>query len=145
PERFLDSQARFHRLRSDPASDPVLMKRGLVAGIDYEKIQSPNIVCFHGSAHALLMLSDVRPEARMFIAPLAETLAGRAHWTPVCGFEDEVTDAIIDGDDLYLLVNRNAPRGRLVKTSATALRLADAAEVVPQGRTVLESIARARD
>jgi prolyl oligopeptidase len=145
PERFLDSQARFHRLGSDPTSDPVLMKRGLVAGINYDKIQSPNIVCFHGSAHALLMLSDVRPEARMFIAPLADTLAGRAHWTPVCGFEDEVTDVALDGDDLYLLVNKNSPRGRLVKTSAAAPRLAEAAEVVPQQRTVLESISRARD
>lgn len=145
PERFLDSQARFHRLGSDPKTDPVLMKRGLVAGIDYENIQSPSIVCFQGSTHVLLMLSDVRPEARMFIAPLAETLAGRAHWTPVCGFEDEVTDAAIAGDELYLLVNKNSPRGRLVKTSAAAPRLADAAEVVPQQRTVLEGISRARD
>ena len=30
PERYLDSQARFHRLGSDPNSDPILMKRGLV-------------------------------------------------------------------------------------------------------------------
>ena len=31
PERYLDSQARFHRLGTDPAADPVLMKRGLIA------------------------------------------------------------------------------------------------------------------
>jgi prolyl oligopeptidase len=62
PERFLDSQARFHRLRSDPSADPVLMKRGLVAGIDYEKIQSPYVVTYPGSRYAVLLLSDVRPE-----------------------------------------------------------------------------------
>src|SRR6202051_1231385 len=66
PDRYLDSQARFHRLGTDPAADPVLMKRGLVAGIDYERIQAPYIITHRGSTHAILLLSDVRPEARAF-------------------------------------------------------------------------------
>src|SRR5258708_7444212 len=89
PERFLDSQARFHRLGTDPVKDPVLMKRGLIAGIDYDRIQAPYIVTYPGSSHAVLLLSDVRPEARAFIAPLADAIAGRARWTPVASFEDE--------------------------------------------------------
>jgi prolyl oligopeptidase len=145
PERYLDSQARFHRLGSDPGSDPVLMKRGLVAGIDYEKIQAPYIATFQGARHAILLLSDVRPEARTFIAPLADAVAGRARWTPVASFEDEVTDVDLDGEDLYLLVNKGSPRGRLVKTSAAAPDVATAAVVVPQGPFVLEDTARARD
>jgi prolyl oligopeptidase len=145
PERFLDSQARFHRLKSDPAADPLLMKRGLVAGIDYDKIQSPNIVTFRGARHAVLLLSDVRPEARAFIAPLADAIAGRAHWQPVAGFDDEVTDLELDGDDLYLLANEGTPRGRLVKTSAAAPNLATAVVVVPQGPFVIENVVRARD
>jgi hypothetical protein len=43
PERYLDSQARFHRLGTDANHDPVLMKRGLAPEIEYEKIQSPYI------------------------------------------------------------------------------------------------------
>jgi prolyl oligopeptidase len=145
PERFLDSQARFHRLGTDPGTDPVLMKRGLVAGIDYEKIQAPYIVTYPGSAHAVLLLSDVRPEARGFIAPLADAVAGRARWTPFASFEDEVTDFDLHGEDLYLLVNKDTPRGRVVKTSAAAPNLATAAVVVPQGQFVIESTTRARD
>jgi prolyl oligopeptidase len=145
PERFLDSQARFHRLGTDPASDPVVMKRGLVAGIDYDKIQAPYIVTYPGSRYAVLLLSDVRPEARGFIAPLADAIVGRARWTPFASFEDEVTDVDLDGEDLYLLVNKDTPRGRLVKTSAAAPNLAAAALVVPQGSFVIEGTARARD
>jgi prolyl oligopeptidase len=145
PERFLDSQARFHRLGSDPGTDPVLMKRGLVAGIDYEKIQAPYIVTYPGASHAVLLLSDVRPEARGFIAPLADAVAGRARWIPFATFEDEVTDLDLDGEDLYLLVNKGTPRGRLVKTSAAAPSIASATEVVPQGAFVIEGTARARD
>ncbi len=145
PERFLDSQARFHRLGDDPAKDPILMKRGLDPAVAYEKIQAPYIVTSEGSAHAILVLGDVRPEARLLIAPLAEVLAGKARWKPVAGFEDEATGFELAGQDLYVLVNKGFPRGRLVKTSAAAPDLAAAVEMVPQGPLVLEDIARARD
>jgi prolyl oligopeptidase len=145
PERFLDSQARFHRLGTDPGTDPVLMKRGLVAGIDYDKIQAPYILTFPGARHAVLVLSDVRPETRGFIAPLADAITGHARWTPFATFADEVTDIDLDGEDLYLLANAGTPRGRIVKTSAAAPSLATATLIVPQGPTVIESMARARD
>jgi prolyl oligopeptidase len=145
PERYLDAQARFHKLGTDPKSDPILMKRGLVAGIDYDKIQIPTIVTSRGSRHAILQLVDVRPEGRFFIAPLADAIAGKATWTAFAGFEDEVTDLELDGNDLYLLVNKGSPRGRLVKTSAAAPSIASGTVVVPQSALVLENIARARD
>ena len=145
PERFLDSQARFHRLGTDPSTDPVLMKRGLVAGIDYDKIQAPYILTYAGARHAVLVLSDVRPETRGFIAPLADAITGHARWMPFATFADEVTDIDLDGEDLYLLANAGTPRGRIVKTSAAAPSLATATLIVPQGPTVIEGIARARD
>jgi len=145
PERFLDSQARFHRLGTDPTLDPVFMKRGLVARVDYDRIQVPYIVTFQGARHALLVLSDVRPEFRLFIAPVADAIAGRAIWAHIAGFEDEVTGAIIDGDDLYLLANKGTPRGRILKTSVSAPSLSNATEVLPQGPLVIEDFERARD
>jgi prolyl oligopeptidase len=145
PERFLDSQARFHRLGTDPKSDPILMKRGLNPDITYDRIQSPYIVTFPGARYAVLWLSDVRPEARGFIAPLAEVIAGRAKWTTFAGFEDEVTDALIDGEHLYLLANMGTPRGRLLKTTVSAPSLITATVVVPQGPFVLQNVERARD
>ena len=145
PERFLDAQARFHRLGTDPQSDPILMKRGLVAGIDYEKIQAPVILTFPGSRHAVLQLGDVRPEFRGFIAPVADVVAGHAGWTTFAGFEDEVTDLELEGDDLYLLVNKGTPRGRVVRTSAAAPHIGTASVVMPQSTVVLQFFGRARD
>ncbi len=134
PERFLDSRARFHRLGSNPTDDPIVMHRGLVRGIDFEPIQMPHVVTYPGSPYALLALTDVRPEARLYVAPLADVLANRAHWAKVAEFDDEVTSAELDGEDLYLIVNKGAPRGRVVKTRASAPSLATAAEVVPAVR-----------
>jgi prolyl oligopeptidase len=145
PERYLDAQARFHKLGTDPKSDPILMKRGLVAGVDYEKIQVPTIITSPGSRFAILQLADVRPEARFFIAPLADAIAGKAKWISFAGFEDEMTDLELDGNDLYLLVNKGSPRGRIVKTSAAAPSIANGTVVVPQNALVIESLGRARD
>ncbi len=145
PERFLDSQARFHRLGTDPASDPILMKRGLSEAVAYERIQAPFIVTFPGSKYALLVLHDVRQEGRALIAPLQDVLAGHAAWSPVAAFEDEVTGVDLEGDNLYLLSNKGAPRGRLLKLDAAKPDLASATEVVPQGPLVLEDIKLAKD
>jgi len=145
PQRFLDSQARFHRLGADPAGDPILMKRGLVAGVDYDRIQAPYVATFEGARHALLILADVRPETRVLIAPVSEAMTGNARWVPVAGFEDEITGAEIDGDKLYLLANKGFPRGRVLVTDAAAPSLASAREIVPQGPVVIEDFERARD
>ncbi len=145
PERFLDSQARFHRIGTDPAQDPVIMKRGLVAGIDYDPIQSPYIITFAGAKHAILMLRDVRSEFRLMLAPIADILGGKPHWVSVAGFDDEITDCVIDGAFLYLLANKGAPRGRIVRTPVAGPSLASASEMVPQGADVIEAIEAARD
>ena len=145
PERYLDSRARFHRLRTDPASDPILMKRGLEPHVEFERIQLPAIRTFFGSEYALLTLSDVRTEFGVFIAKVADAAANRAHWVPVAGFEDEITDVEIEGETLWLLANRGHSRGRILRTQAGAPAVANATEVVPEGTVVIESMQRARD
>ena len=145
PERYLDSHARFHRLGSDPAGDPILMTRGLDANVQYERIQLPVIRTFFGSAHALLTLVDVRTEFRVFIAPVADAVANRARWVPVAGFEDEVTDVEIDAGTLWLLANRGHPRGRILSARVSSPAVAGATEVVPEDKVVIESLQRAKD
>jgi prolyl oligopeptidase len=145
PERYLDSQARFHRLGADPAHDPIVMRRGLDPRVAYERIQMPAVATFGHASHVLLLLSDVRQESRILIAPLEAVLAGKAQWVEVAGFEDEVTDAEIDGDTLYLLANKDHPRGRVLKAQVSSPQVRGAVEVVPQGSDVISSFQGARD
>ncbi len=145
PERFLDAQARFHRLGTDPASDPVLMKRGMDPHVAYDRIQTPTLLTVRGASQVALALSDVRPEFRLLLAPIADVLAGHARWVPVAEFTDEVTDADLHDGALYLLVNKGSPLGRIVRTPAATPSLASAETVVPESKLVIEGIARAQD
>jgi prolyl oligopeptidase len=145
PQRFLDSQVRFHQVGTDAATDPVLMKRGLDAAVEYEKIQAPYIEVGTHSDSALLVLADVRQEKRIYSAPLKQVLSGKAQWRLVADFSDEVINQDLHGDQLYLLSTRGHPRGRLLKTSAKTPALASAQVVVPESELVLQGLARAKD
>src|SRR6201996_5000692 len=46
PDRYLDSVARFHRIGTDPALDPVIMKRGMTPSLTYDRIQRPYVRTF---------------------------------------------------------------------------------------------------
>jgi prolyl oligopeptidase len=145
PERFLDSRARFHRLHTDPAADPILAQRGLPGSPAYDRIESPVIVTFSGAQYALLVLVDIRPEQRMLIAPIDDVLAGRAQWHQIADFADEVTAADIHNDTLYLIANHGSPLGRVVTLPLPHGSLAHAKTVVKQGKQVIEEFARAQD
>ena len=121
------------------------MKRGRDPRVAYDRIQMPYVYTYQGARHALLILSDVRPESRVLIAPLNDVIANKARWTAVAGFDDEITDVQIDGDSLYLLANKAAPRGRILRTQVLAPILSSATQIVPQGPRVIESFSRARD
>jgi prolyl oligopeptidase len=145
PERFLDSQVRFHKVGSDAARDPVLMKRGQDKAVQFEKIQMPLILASSQSDSALLILADVRQEKRVYTAPLKDALAGKAKWKQVADFADEVSELDLHGDELILLSTKGHPRGRLLKTSARSPSLASAQEVVAESALVLQGLARAKD
>lgn len=145
PERFLDSQARFHRLGTPATADPVLVRRDLDPGLAFERIQSPLVLTWPGARHAVLALTDVRHECRWLIAPIEDVLAGRARWQDVAGFEDEVTALDLHGEELVLLAHRGHPRGRLLRTTVHSPAVETATELVPQDTAVLEDLARARD
>lgn len=147
PERYLDGRARFHRLGTDPDSDPVLVQRGRAGGVDFDRIQVPSIETYSGSKLAVLALTDVRREMRLLVAPIDEVLAGKARWQPLCDFGDEVTDIEIDARRaaIYLLANQGHPRGRVLRLDAAAPALATAREVVAESELVIEHLALARD
>lgn len=145
PDRYLDAQARFHRLGDDPAHDPILMRRGLDPKISFDRIQLPAVAPGVRSRFAILTLHDIRPEMRLLIAPLADVIAGRANWSEFAGFEDEVTDFELVGDTLYLLSTKNAPRGRILELDARSPKISAAKEIVPQSERVIRDIQYAKN
>ncbi|MCK6426501.1 MAG: prolyl oligopeptidase family serine peptidase [Burkholderiaceae bacterium] len=140
------SPVLLHRLGQDPKDDPVLVAYGRDPALPLTELEFPAIVTARGSDWAVLALfGGVRRENPLFVAPLAEVLAGRAAWRPVASLDDEVVRFAFDAEHLYLLSTREAPNARLLRTPLAEASFARAVTVVPEGPKVIESIALARD
>ncbi len=145
PTLYQNSQVRLHKLRTPPEQDPVVLKRGLDPAVAIEPVQWPGIATVPGSAWALGLVGDIRTERALYVSPLAALAEGQPKWRAVAGFDDLVTDVALMGDSLYLLSNRGAPRGRVLRVPAAEPDLARAVEVLPQGTAVVESLHEAAD
>jgi prolyl oligopeptidase len=84
-------------------------------------------------------------ELSLYIAPLADVVAGRAAWRRVIARSDEVTAFEVVGDRLFVLSHRGAPRSRLLETSLSRPDLGAARVVVPESDGVITATARAAD
>ncbi|HEV2532378.1 prolyl oligopeptidase family serine peptidase, partial [Phenylobacterium sp.] len=146
PDHYSDSVNWLHKLGTEPSADLKVMTRGLDPAVVMQDIDVPVVLVQAGCEAAIgLVARGVLNEVEAHVAPLASVAAGRPRWSPLASFSDDVTGVGMRGKDLYLLTHKNAPRFRLLKTSAANPSLADAKEVVPQSRMVLKGFGAARD
>ena len=148
PERYLDSQARFHKLGADPASDPILsMKRaGWIRRCEYERIQGPAIATFEETRGTrCCCCRTCRSEMRILIAPVADAAANRARtgcrWRAL---KTRSPGRRSTGTPFICSPTRAVRAAGLLKASVTAPAVAGATEVVPQSEWVIEDVSLAR-
>jgi prolyl oligopeptidase len=143
---YLDSVTWLHRLRTDPKDDVRALARGQYPEIPVERSNFPFVGADPSSEHVLaIVYGGVRRENPVYVARRADLLAGRPRWLEVGGLDDEIVGTAVRGDELYLLTTRDAPNGKVLRTSMATPDLARAATVVPEGKTVLEGVSAARD
>ncbi len=143
---YLDGPELLHRLGTDPKDDSVVMARGKDPAVAVANNEFPYVFASRSGDYALLgTFGGVRRQNPLYVARLADVVAGRAAWKQVCTIDDEVVDFAFDANDLYLLTTRGAPNGKVLRTPLASASYKDASTVVPEGALVVESIALARD
>ena len=144
-DMFLNGRLFLHRLNTSFDRDVLIMNPGHDVGVPLDQIESASIVAEPGSGQAVMMIANgVARAKRLYVAPLAEAVTGKAHWRAVASADDKVEGFALSGDRLYLLMLDKA-RGRIVETSATNPSLSTAREVLPEGDSVVNAILAAKD
>jgi prolyl oligopeptidase len=139
-------RAYLHVLGTDPERDPAVFGYGVVPSIEVDPSLIACVQIQPGARYALGVLNgSTTPNSAYYIAPI--DLVGKSNlaWRKVADFSDGVTNAVVHGDDLYLLTYKNAPRFRVVRTDARKPDLAAAETVVPQSEAVVQAIQPAQD
>lgn len=138
---FANAVAWLHKLGTDPKQDVRIAAGGdVVDGYTILPIDFPFIVTTPGSDIALLLpYGGVRRENALFAAPLAQAMAGNAKWRTVARMEDQVTSFALRGQDVYLVQEKGAPLGQIVKVNAANLDSTRPQIVAPEGKAPIET------
>ncbi|WP_341207215.1 prolyl oligopeptidase family serine peptidase [uncultured Sphingomonas sp.] len=141
PDYLLNTVAWLHRVGTDPKQDVRIVSGGdTVDGYTLLPIDFPFVLITPGSDIALLLpFGGVRRENPLFAAPMAEVMTGRPRWRTVARMEDRATSFALRGRDVYVVSEKDAPLGRILRTPATAPDLARATVVVPEAKTPIET------
>jgi prolyl oligopeptidase len=88
---------------------------------------------------------NVANEFSLYVAPLNALKGALTPWRKVADETDDVTQADIHGDDIYLLTHKDASNYKVLRTSLSHPDFGHADVVVPVGRAVIKKIAVAND
>jgi prolyl oligopeptidase len=138
------AKAMRHVLGTPVERDTPLLGHGLPNARELLPIDQPRIRVPEGSSW---MLAEVKHgnarEISVYAAPLSQVTA--PVWRRIATPADRIIQAEAAGDELYLLSEREAPRGRILQTSLARGTAAMARVAIAQGDHVLRSFVVAQD
>lgn len=136
----------LHVLGTDAEKDVPVFGSGVVPSLDVDSSLIASIFVPMGSRYAIGVLNgSVTPNSAYYIAPVESVGKPATPWRRIADFADGVTNIAVQGDDIYLLTYKDAPRYKVICTNAGKPDLATAKTVIPQGDTVITDIERAKD
>jgi prolyl oligopeptidase len=130
----------------DLKNPPVAVLGKGVGRIAFTEDEFPIIGTTPGSDLALAINANgVQNEIALWTAPLSDAVKPNAAWTPLVARSDDVTNAAVSGNRIYLLSHKNAPTFQVL--SIEAGQPISAAKVIVPARSdrLIESISTAAD
>ncbi len=141
--RYLRSRIHRHVLGRPQEKDEALLGGG-AGKINLADIDIPQISLSKNFRYALgTVRHGDRNEISLYLA--SYRAPEKINWKKIVGAEDEVTDFILNGEELYLLSHKNAPRYKVLRMTLARPNIAKAITVVPQGAGVIKRFAIAQD
>jgi prolyl oligopeptidase len=127
--------------------DPVIFGRGVAPSVDVPDGQGSFNVLSPDATYVLAVAShnmDQNPST-LFATSLAQATDSHAPWRQIAAVDDGVTQFQVQGDKLYFLALKGAPRFSLKVTSLAQPDIAHADVLVPEGPAVIDGFALARE
>lgn len=141
PDYLANTALWFHRLGTDPRTDVRLVGGGdVVDGYTLLPIDFPFAATTPGSDFVVMQAyGGVRRENPLFVASMADAAAGRPAWRRVAGLADAVTGFAFRGNDIWLVSEKDAPMGRILRMDLRDPDIARARVVVAEAATPIET------
>ncbi|WP_394840311.1 prolyl oligopeptidase family serine peptidase [Pendulispora rubella] len=140
--RYHNAEVALHLLGKIPEQDRTVFGGASLGGAPED---DPEVAFTEGSDTAIgIVHHGVARELSLYVKP-ASQLATTSNWRKIVSPEEQITQAAVHGNELYVLSFRNANRGRILRTRANAPDIAGATPIVPESEDVLEEVRPASD
>jgi prolyl oligopeptidase len=148
-ERLYNARTYRHVLGEHPQGDgdPVVFGRGVSASLEVPEGQGTYVLLWPDSPYALAVANqnlDQNPST-LYVARLDRINGAMTPWRKIADVSDQVTQFRAQGEYLYFLTSKGAPRFKLARLALGNPDLARASAVVPESTSVLTSFGLARD
>ncbi len=142
--RVQKERTYLHRLGTDARTDPAVFGYGVNSTVDVDSTRVAHVEV--ASRYALGFInSGVSPNNELYIAPIDAIAKPGVTWRRVAGLADQVAEATVHGDDLYLLSFKGTSHYQLLRTDARNPDLDFAEVVVPASEAVIQNVNIAAD
>ncbi len=145
-QRRLKSRVYLHRVGTDPESNAAVFGYGVRPEIELDPTDTAFVIADPRTTYALAAANrGFQNELAIYVTTLAALGKPDTHWRKLCDPEDAVTTFDWQGEDLYLVTHKNAPRFKVIRTSLSRPDLAAARVVIPAGEAVITNVTAAPD
>ena len=135
-DKYKRNRVLAHKIGTDASADQAVFGYDVVPGIKIAEEEFGVVAPWPGSPYALGAVGTDKPAQEVYIA-LASAIGTKTGWKKVAGYEDNVTDFALVGNDLYLVTLKDAPNGKILRVPAADPDLSKAEVVVPTSSAVL--------
>ena len=145
PVHWYDSSLIYkHSIGTDSTKDELV--------IDYasqkivrEKRSMVNLYLPYNSNWAIASVKNlVSKELRIYVTQ-KQTLSAQSQWKKICDFDDDVSQYVVNGDDIYLVTYKNASNFKVISTSLFNPDVSNAVAVLPEQTFVLDNMTCTKD
>lgn len=144
-EVYQKRRTYLHVMGTDPRQDAPVFGYGVVPSINVSPTQYASIRTEAGSRYALGFVNNGLSFSEVYVAPVDAIGKPGIAWRKVAALADQVKDAALHGDDLYLFTSKDASHNKIIRIDAQNLDLAAAEVVVPASGAILRSLTLAKD
>ncbi|HEX9092669.1 MAG TPA: prolyl oligopeptidase family serine peptidase, partial [Coriobacteriia bacterium] len=137
----------LHVLGAERDADQPLLGCGISPRIPVASNQEKGVLFSAASKYALawVALDAARTTVAFYTAPVDAIAGAETPWRPLAGPEDQISEAVLHGDTAYLVSHRDAPRGRVIRTSIVRPDITGAVRIALPGDALIAPRARESD
>ena len=142
---ILNCPFKLHELGTPVSDDIVLASGDKYPELNFKPVERPWVSIYRNSPYIILETNS-GGDIPLYYAPKSELKNEKINWKPLAGFDDEIREFFVHGNDIYLLTAKGNPKFRILKTSLANPGLPNA-EIIAEGNGdwKISSVSSTRD